>query len=88
MLQILLPQKRVFNEITEEFDVFDPFVLKLEHSLISISKWESKWHKSYLSSTEFTPEEQFAYIRCMSLDPNIDYKHIRRLTVMDLKKIE
>lgn len=88
MLQIFLPERRRFNEKTEEFETYDPMTLKLEHSLISISKWEAKWHKSYLSSTEFTREEQLDYIRCMSLDPNLDPKMIYRLTSSDIRKIE
>lgn len=88
MLQIMLPERRVFNEETEEFISLDPLTIKLEHSLISISKWESKWHKSYLSSDSYTTEEQLDYIRCMSLDPNLETKVLFRLTADDLKKIE
>ena len=89
MLQITLPATRFFNESTEEYVMLDPVTLKLEHSLISIQRWESKWHKSYLSSTDLTREEKTDYLRCMSLDPNIDPKVFERLTkddIMALKK--
>lgn len=67
MLAITLPAARLFDERTEEFVSLPAVTLKLEHSLISISKWESKWHKSFLSAKEFTVEEFRDYVRCMSI---------------------
>lgn len=87
MLQITIPAERGFDEIKEEFIMFPATTLRLEHSLISIQKWEAKWHKSYLNSKEFTIEEQLDYIRCMSLDPNFDMSVFRRLKVSDYEKI-
>lgn len=90
MLQISLPAKRMFNEQTQEFIVVDAMTLKLEHSLISIHRWESKWHKSYMSSQEsgrMTVEEAMDYIRCMSLDPNISLDVIGRLSNKNLDDI-
>lgn len=80
MLQLSLPACTLFDERTEEFIDCPAVHLKLEHSLISIQRWESKWHKSYLSSKGLTHDEILDYIRCMSLDPNIDPSVIRRLT--------
>ena len=87
MLSLTLPAERGFNEETEEFVSFPEVTLRLEHSLISIHKWEAKWHKSYLDNKHFTVEEQLDYIRCMSLDPNLDLNTIRRLRKEDLIKI-
>lgn len=87
MLLLTLPAERGFNEETEEFVNFPEVTLRLEHSLISIHKWEAKWHKSYLDNKHFTIEEQLDYIRCMSLDPNLDLNTIRRLRKEDLIKI-
>ena len=87
MLQITLPKARFFNEITEEFINLEPLTVRLEHSLISIQKWESKWHKSFLSAKSFTAEELSDYIRCMSLDPNVDPAFTQRLSVEDCEKI-
>ena len=84
MLPITLPEARMFNEQTETFIRVPAVTLKLEHSLISIAKWESKWQKSYLSSNGLTSEEFMDYIRCMSLDPNIDRETLLRLTKNDL----
>lgn len=88
MLQINLPEIRFFDERTEEFVFAGPVTLKLEHSLISLHKWESKWHKSYLHAENLTSEEILDYIRCMSLDPNLDIKVLERLTRANLKQIE
>lgn len=88
MLQIHLPAARFFDERTEEFVTKPPITLKLEHSLISLHKWESKWHKSYLFASNLTSEETMDYIRCMSLDSNIDISNLDRLTQQDYKKIE
>lgn len=88
MLQIILPEIRSFDERTEEFITLSPVTLKLEHSLISLHKWESKWHKSYLHSQNLSSEEVLDYIRCMSLDPNLDVKVLDRLTQSNLKQIE
>ena len=45
--------------------------LQLEHSLVSISKWEAKWHKSFLSSEDKTPEEVVDYVKCMTVNSGV-----------------
>lgn len=45
--------------------------LSLEHSLVSLSKWEAKWHKAYLGKEEKTMEEFIDYVRCMTLTQNV-----------------
>lgn len=87
MLTITIPQRRFFVEETEEYLYMPAKTLKLEHSLLSVSKWESKWHKSYLSSKEFTPEESMDYVRCMSLDPNVTTETIKQLTTENYEEI-
>ena len=57
MLQIEIPYQEFYNEATGEFDHIEPVTLNLEHSLISLSKWESKWKKIFLSDTGFTRAE-------------------------------
>lgn len=88
MLLLSLPAVRFFNEETEEYVSLKPVQLRLEHSLISVSKWESKWHKSYLSATSFTKEEFVDYVRCMAMDSGLEVPLLaRRLTVKDVEKI-
>lgn len=61
-----------FNAETNEFIYTKKTTLQLEHSLVSLSKWESKWHKPFLSSTDLTNEETLDYIRCMTITQNVD----------------
>lgn len=62
----------MFDPNTKRFITVKTQKLVLEHSLISISKWESKWHKAYLSREPKTNEENIDYIRCMCLTQNVD----------------
>lgn len=88
MLCIHLDEKELFNENTQEFIYIKEQDLYLEHSLVSISRWESKWHKSFLSIKEKTKEEVLDYIRCMTINKNIDPSIFYCLSSIDLKKIE
>ena len=67
MLQLQLEDREFFSEQTGEFYKVKGQTLTLEHSLISVYKWESKWHKPFLSSDEKTQEESLDYIRCMTI---------------------
>lgn len=88
MLQITIPGLEEYNEETEEFINHKDTVLKLEHSLVSISKWESKWHKSFLHATEeFTEEELIDYIKCMTITQNVPDDVYFRLTSKNIKEI-
>lgn len=62
--------------------------LCLEHSLVSLSKWESKWHKSFISQKDKTDEELLDYIQCMTLTPNVNPDIYSRLTRDNIDKIE
>ena len=72
MLYITIPKAEGFNERLNMFYESDETKLVLEHSLISISKWEAKWQKPYLVDEKRTPEEVIDYIRCMTLNPKVD----------------
>ena len=66
MLKIHIEPTEMFDELKGEFVTTPDVILKLEHSLLSISKWESKFEKPFLHSKK-SNEEVLAYIRCMSL---------------------
>lgn len=73
MLEIQVPIS--LEEWDEKNQVFIPprtVKLQLEHSLISLHKWESKWHKPFFSKDEKSPEETIDYIKCMTLTQNVN----------------
>lgn len=72
MLQITTQEIEFWDERKQEFITKKAQVLQLEHSLISISKWEQKWQKAFLTKNEKTYEETIDYIRCMTLTQNVD----------------
>lgn len=87
MLTLVLPSREYFNELTNEFWSVPETTLQLEHSLISVSKWEAKWKKPFLSKEQKTPEEFTDYVRCMTtnhVNPNV----YRRLMPSDYAKIQ
>ena len=64
-------------------------MLQLEHSLVSLSKWESKWCKPFFSKQEKTYEETIDYIKCMTITQNVKDDVYTRLTndnVMQINK--
>ena len=85
MLQITIPAT-VLEEFDEEHEEFIYTIvekeqtLQLEHSLVSLSKWESKWCKPFLSKHEKTTDEILDYIKYMTLNKNVDPNIYNRLT--------
>lgn len=72
MLQITVPRRELWDEGREEFLYLEEQTLLLEHSLVSLSKWEQKWRKPFLATETLSPEESRDYIRCMTLTPDVD----------------
>lgn len=70
MLTIEIPDQEFFNEETQEFFTMKGQTLQLEHSLVSLSKWESKWNKPFLSKEDKTIEQTIDYIKCMTITQN------------------
>lgn len=71
MLTLTIPATELWDENKQEFVYTKEQTLHFEHSLVSLSKWESKWNKAFLSSKEKTDEEILDYIKCMTLTPNV-----------------
>ena len=88
MLTIVVPAVEAWDERIEEF-VFlgQEQRLELEHSLVSLSRWESKWLKSFISNKHKSDEETMDYIRCMTLTPNVDPEVYKRLTRENIQQI-
>lgn len=72
MLEIVIPETEMWDERTQTFVYTKEQTLRLEHSLVSLSKWESKWCKPFLNNQEKTVEETIDYIRCMTISQNVD----------------
>lgn len=90
MLRISVPiSPEGWDEEKQEFVEPRTQTLQLEHSLVSLSKWESKWCKPFLSSNEKTYEETVDYIRCMTLTQNVDpdvYNHLTQKNIEEINK--
>ena len=89
MLVITIPATEMYDEKTQEFFTFKEQTLQLEHSLVSLSKWESKWCKAFLSRDEKTLEETIDYIKCMTITQNVDpsvYNRLTKSNIIDINK--
>lgn len=87
MLRLTIPEEELFDEGTQEFISLDSIELELEHSLLSLSKWESFFEKSFLGTDDKTNEEIMYYVWCMVLDDRIDQSILNRLTRKNLIEI-
>ena len=89
MLQITIPiSPEGWDEVKQEFVEPKTVVLNLEHSLVSLSKWEAKWNKAFLSKKEMTSEETLDYIKYMTLTQNVDPEVYEHLTVDNIAQIK
>ena len=87
MLQLTIPATELWDESNETFLYTEEQTLELEHSLVSLSKWEAKWHKPFLTKENKTIEETIDYIKCMTLTENVDETVYSLLNNEHLKKI-
>ncbi len=88
MLVLKIPEQEYYNNATGEFVYCRACTLKLEHSLVSISKWESKWKKPFLTADEKTAAEFLDYIRCMTINQDVPDEVYGLLGHDNVKKIE
>jgi len=86
MLTILVPAIEYWDEVNEIFVSGEKTELHLEHSLVSVQKWESKWGKAFLSKAAKTAEETIDYIKCMLLE-DVEMSVIHRLTKENIDAI-
>lgn len=87
MLTITVPAVELWDDNKQEFVYGEEQTLRLEHSLLSLSKWESKWHKAYLGGQEKTHEETIDYIKCMTLTSNVKPEVYSRLSPQNIQEI-
>lgn len=87
MLRITIPATEKWDEDKQEFVYTRSTTLCLEHSLVSLSKWESKWCKPFLSTSNKTVEETIDYVRCMTITQNIPEEIYQNLTNGNIAEI-
>lgn len=87
MLTITIPAREMFDETTQRFLSYKEQKLQLEHSLVSLSKWESKWCKPFLTQEPKTLEETIDYIKCMTITQNVDPSIYNNLSKSNIEQI-
>lgn len=87
MLQITVLPNELWDEEKQEFVYVERQTLRLEHSLVSLAKWEAKWNKPFLTKEEKTKEEVLDYIRCMTITQNVKPEIYMSLTDKNLDEI-
>lgn len=87
MLQITIPTIEQWDETKQEFIYTKEQTLSLEHSLVSLSKWESKWCKAFLTKQDKTFEEMVDYIQFMTITQNVNSETYKNLTNGNINEI-
>lgn len=87
MYTVVIPEMEFFDEKNDIFIKTKSSIFQIEHSLISLSKWESKWKKPFLDSKDKTADELIDYIKCMTLTKNVDDSVYKMIPNNVLKEI-
>ena len=87
MLKLTIPAFELFDDDEGKFISFKEQTIQLEHSLVSLSKWESKWCKPFLTSEIKSIEETIDYIRCMTITQNVNPTLYSGLTQNNLNRV-
>ena len=88
MLQLTIDGDELFDERTNKFIRVNSQTIQLEHSLVSISKWESKWKKPFLNNKDMTSEQFLDYVRCMTITQNVNPDIYNRLSQENVEQIQ
>lgn len=88
MLTIAIQGDELWDEESELFTYTDDIVLQFEHSLVSLSKWEAKFHKLFLTPDKKTEEEMVGYVKAMLLTPDVPDEVLNRMTEAQILSID
>lgn len=87
MLTIHIPETELFDDNTQKFVYVEGVTITLEHSLVSLSKWEQTWEKPFLGKDPKTNEEFLDYVRCMTVSPDVPKSVYFAITQTDMNRI-
>lgn len=87
MLKIVVPLVEGYDEATQEIISINDVTLELEHSLVSLSKWESEFEKPFLEQSDKTSEEILGYVKAMTLTPDVPEDVWSKLTDENVQTI-
>jgi hypothetical protein len=87
MLSITVPGIEMFDDEAQEFTSHGDFLLQLEHSLVSLSKWESEFEKPFLGDSEKSAEQVLGYVKAMTLTPEVPEEVFLKLSEDNFKQI-
>lgn len=88
VLTITVPKPEQWDSKNQEFIMPDGDVLELEHSLVALSKWESKYKVPFLGKQEKTTEQIYGYVKAMTVTPDVSEEVFSRLTEENFKEID
>lgn len=88
MLYLKIPDMELYDDAKEEFIYIKGQTIALEHSLVSVSKWEAKWKVPFLSKRSMSFEQTLDYIRCMTITQNVSPYLYSNLTQEHIEKIK
>lgn len=89
-LDVYVPAQELFDERTEIFyTIKEPITITMVHSLLSISKWEAKWHVPFVDNDKITDEQMIDYLRCMTITKNVPDAayYVISTSAQDMKQI-
>lgn len=87
MLTIIIPSVDLFDDTSKEFITTEEVTLQLEHSLVSLSKWESIFEKPFLGDEKKTTPETLAYVEAMTISPELPSEVYSRLSNANIEEI-
>lgn len=86
-IKVTVPSVELFDSKEQRFFMEDEVILEMEHSLVSLSKWEARFKKPFLGEEKKSAEETYGYIQCMCLDPDVPMSVIKRISQEEFARI-
>ena len=87
MLKLVIPSTEQYDSEKNEFFMTAEHTIMLEHSLMSVAKWEARWEKPFLSKEQKTNEQTIDYVKCMTLTQNVNDEVYNYLTERNIQEV-